>query len=171
MDHLKLFDSFNPNGDLDRDFDTLEDIVQDIEFDYEFDYKVSPSDMHIDSYIMKMRGKEKYFVEILLTHKVGSDLSEFANIIYNSKSIVNLIYNGIRLRGRADDKNREKIQSLKKELINSLKNTSFIQKIEQLTNYDLVDAGYVEIGRDGENGNWVNDEEKWGARIYLKYKF
>lgn len=119
---------------------------------------------------MRKRGKEKYFIEIYLKHKVGSKESEFSSIVHKYKPMVDLINKGITLFGANLIKNREEVEKLKDELVSELKGTNFIQKIEELTNYDLVDATYVDIGHHNQHGSWVNDEENWGARLFLKYK-
>jgi hypothetical protein len=51
-----------------------------------------------------------------------------------------------------------------------LRVTKLIQKIEEMTNYRLDDATYVDMGQYND-GAWIDDNEKWGAKLFLKYKF
>lgn len=170
MNHLKLFKIFESSGDLDHDFEIMNDLISDLEIDLDIEYKISYYEWDEDSYIRKKESREKEMISVLLKFKKDFKVNDFTKIVFDSKYIVDFINKNVGLKPISKLKeNNLKIREMKMDLVSNLRGSKFIQRLEELSNYELVNATYVEIiGTDNDGLNFVRSDV-WGARFFFKH--
>lgn len=110
-------------------------------------------------------------ISIFLKFKKDFKINDFTKIVFDSKSMVDLINNNITIGDFNQMKeNNLKIKEMRTDLVSNLRGSKFIQRLEELSNYELIGASYVEvIGTDNDGSNFVR-EDVWGARFSFKHR-